>query len=808
MTRYIFFLRYALNGLRRGGQRIIIAILAVAFGVMSLIAMADMADAIGRTLSSNPRVSLGGDLRLLNPTEASFNELQNLQENGEINTYSYVQEVPFLVMRTNDNGRAHFVQSSIGIDANTYPVAGELVISRPLQSTPADLLQEIGDAIITRDLATRHSLTIGDTVRIAQNDGTSATIPLTIQGIVSDTPSHTGSRIYYNLDTSSLLLNENTTRLDYVVISTDNPQQVALTLDGQVQQLSTDATTPSDSAALFDFMLRGAGILGLIVGGIGIANTMQVLLARRRTEVGILKTLGYSQRAMIIIFVLEAGLIGIIGSGFGVLLSLVLSQGLVQLFANISTLLVIWKFNAMLILVSALTGIMTTIIFAFYAILRTSRIRPSIIFRRMVDNNLTWIDLFKTFGFYGILAVPFAGITSLFLGSVVEGIAIVLFAIAGFLVLSLTIGFIMWLILRLLPTWRFNLLRMARNNMRKRTMSMLFAMIALFVGLFTLGFALTVVQVGIDQFSSRSLSDDQAYNVLVYTDPANVSEITAQIDAEQISYRYTTSISVDGIPLQIRDNLWDVRIIEGAEFNLTDGLYISDSANFVIGDEVTLSNGEALTIIGRYTTNTIDEVIVRPTSDFIVSRQTANTLATDTISVTIYGIVPPATEAMLAQEIGTQFLDAMILTRSDVVAEFNNMFLNLLGFAIAMAGLALLAGIMLIANVVSLNMLERYFEIGVMKAIGYTQNQIMIIMAMEYSLIGIIASVMALLGVQCVIMFVVLTQEPAQGILFIRPITAIVMIVFGVILTMLTALITAWQPLRVRPSVVLNEGAI
>jgi predicted lysophospholipase L1 biosynthesis ABC-type transport system permease subunit len=43
----------------------------------------------------------------------------------------------------------------------------------------------------------------------------------------------------------------------------------------------------------FDLCQGRAGVLGLLVGGLGISNTLQVILARRKLEIAVLKTLGY-----------------------------------------------------------------------------------------------------------------------------------------------------------------------------------------------------------------------------------------------------------------------------------------------------------------------------------------------------------------------------------------------------------------------------------------------------------------------------------------------------------------------------------
>ena len=82
-----------------------------------------------------------------------------------------------------------------------------------------------------------------------------------------------------------------------------------------------------------------------------------------------------------------------------------------------------------------------------------------------------------------------------------QGISILLLALAGLIVLGLLFGGIMRVALRILPTFRFHLLRMARNNMRRRGYSLIFAMIALFIEVFTLGLSITVISVSMDEYA-------------------------------------------------------------------------------------------------------------------------------------------------------------------------------------------------------------------------------------------------------------------------------------------------------------------
>ena len=70
----------------------------------------------------------------------------------------------------------------------------------------------------------------------------------------------------------------------------------------------------------------------MLIGGVGIINTMQVLLARRRVEIAMLKTTGYQRRDLYLLFGLEAGLLGLIGGVIGALVGIVVAAGIRLLF--------------------------------------------------------------------------------------------------------------------------------------------------------------------------------------------------------------------------------------------------------------------------------------------------------------------------------------------------------------------------------------------------------------------------------------------------------------------------------------------
>lgn len=74
-------------------------------------------------------------------------------------------------------------------------------------------------------------------------------------------------------------------------------------------------------------VLIGIAAISLIVGGVGIMNTMYTSVLERTREIGIMKAIGATQRTVLTIFILEAGILGIIGGAIGITLGIALSKG-------------------------------------------------------------------------------------------------------------------------------------------------------------------------------------------------------------------------------------------------------------------------------------------------------------------------------------------------------------------------------------------------------------------------------------------------------------------------------------------------
>ncbi|MCD6371170.1 MAG: ABC transporter permease [Candidatus Aenigmarchaeota archaeon] len=86
-------------------------------------------------------------------------------------------------------------------------------------------------------------------------------------------------------------------------------------------------STVSQISFLLTVMLGGIASISLVVGMIGIANTMYTSVLERTREIGILKAIGATPRTIMLMFVLESGIIGLIGGVVGIVLGYGMGEG-------------------------------------------------------------------------------------------------------------------------------------------------------------------------------------------------------------------------------------------------------------------------------------------------------------------------------------------------------------------------------------------------------------------------------------------------------------------------------------------------
>ncbi|MEM2890445.1 MAG: FtsX-like permease family protein [Candidatus Hadarchaeum sp.] len=150
--------------------------------------------------------------------------------------------------------------------------------------------------------------------------------------------------------------------------------------------------TVSSVFSVIELFLAGIAGISLLVAGIGIMNIMIVSVLERTREIGILKSLGMKDRTVLIIFLGEAALIGLMGAVIGITLGWGLAN-VVSRFSftmmggaagggqtagtRLSNGLSITPVLTPSVLVGALAfGVATSVLFGLYPARRASKLNP------------------------------------------------------------------------------------------------------------------------------------------------------------------------------------------------------------------------------------------------------------------------------------------------------------------------------------------------------------------------------------------------------------------------------------------------
>jgi putative ABC transport system permease protein len=141
--------------------------------------------------------------------------------------------------------------------------------------------------------------------------------------------------------------------------------------DFVLRDLAATQRAQSRSALLMTLMLTGAAAVSLLVGGIGIMNLMLVSVSERRQEIGLRMAVGARRREIGLQFLIEAGLLALLGSGAGVGLALALA---VALGAGPA----IWTLGTgMAIFLAVTAATLITLISALYPARKAARLDPA-----------------------------------------------------------------------------------------------------------------------------------------------------------------------------------------------------------------------------------------------------------------------------------------------------------------------------------------------------------------------------------------------------------------------------------------------
>jgi putative ABC transport system permease protein len=451
---------YPTRSLIRGGQRTILAIFCIAVGVMAVVALQLVGLSINNALTGNVVEANGGDLRMTSTvlalTTKDINTFQQLKQSGQITDYATSTGIG----STYTTASGNVVSVDMRSVSKNYPLVGQPDFTKPSHNLRVQDLVTGDNVAISSVAASDLNAHVGDKFTLKttpSNAGEpSLVVPVTIAAIYQSNGAYQGSLVIISADYLASIPGPNGTLLPahydsvYMSVPSGNIAHVKQTLSSDFpnatltssQDLLNQRKQQVDQLRLF---LQIVGLLALFIGGVGIINTMQVLLRRRRTEIAMLKTAGYQQGTLYSLFGVEAGILGLLGGIVGTLLGLGASYLVSGIVGNATQISLPISLDAGTLISGLLIGFFTALIFGLLPIVQASQIRPLAVLRESDENTtsswvITGLLVVLLSVLFVILATTIIGnvVTSIF---VVYGGTLLLFSLAaGFSLLVLVIS--------------------------------------------------------------------------------------------------------------------------------------------------------------------------------------------------------------------------------------------------------------------------------------------------------------------------------------------------------------------------------
>jgi putative ABC transport system permease protein len=208
---------------------------------------------------------------------------------------------------------------------------------RPVAELAAFLTQP-GALLLSSDLATRHELTVGDTIDLViAGQARAATIVGLLEPADSLSRRAINGILLADLATAQELTNRVgiLDRIDLILPQDDTAavDRIEAMLPAGVRVVPVEARTGTieEMTAAFRTNLTALSLLALVVGIFLIYNTMVFSVVQRRALFGTLRCLGVTRREVFLMVVGEALVVGVLGAGLGLALGVVMGQGAVRM---------------------------------------------------------------------------------------------------------------------------------------------------------------------------------------------------------------------------------------------------------------------------------------------------------------------------------------------------------------------------------------------------------------------------------------------------------------------------------------------
>ncbi|MEX2221004.1 MAG: FtsX-like permease family protein [Candidatus Rokuibacteriota bacterium] len=420
----------------------------ITLGVSALVGVGSFADSLERTVARSAKSLMGGDVEIRSTQPLPEDTAALVPELGTGSAGVATTRVRELVaMAQAGPAQSHLVE--VKAVEPGYPFYGALVTepARPLPSLIGG-----GRALVHEALLARFNLRVGDRVHLGDAE-------LTISGVILQEPDRAIG--VFSLGPRVLIASEDLDRTGLVRLGSRVRHRTLFRLpegrDAQafrdrlaealpaVQRVTTYAQAQRGLRRFWDQLTMYLGLTGLValmVGGIGVAVSVNAFVRQKLPSIAILKALGAGWRPLLAAYLLQTALLGLGGSVLGALLGSAVQPLLAPTLTRLLPIELTLSFSLRAVLGGLAMGLGVTLLYALWPLLQIRHVSPALILRAEVEPRLRgrrpWATALPIAGGLAALALWQAGswkIGGLFAGGLAA--ALVLLALGARLIIML-----------------------------------------------------------------------------------------------------------------------------------------------------------------------------------------------------------------------------------------------------------------------------------------------------------------------------------------------------------------------------------
>jgi lipoprotein-releasing system permease protein len=382
----VLSLRIATRFLRRSPGQTLLLIAGIAVGIGVQIFLGSLitslqASLVDETIGSSSQVTVSADKEgaAVDYTPAMRTALE---DEPQITTVVPVRSLSAIYQRGTESAPLNLTGGEIDQLNTIYKLDDVMVAGKAELGSSSSA--ESGDILVGKEFAAQFGLEPGDDLPIVLADGKRAA--MTVTGVFDLGVAATNERsafvggdfAAYALKFAADQYTAIQTQVDKPFASTDvatslsNDQAFVGLKVTDWQAENADLLSALRSQSLSSYMIQ---VFVLIAVALGIASTLAISAAQKTRQIGILKAMGLADRKSGLIFLWQAGIIGVLGSLAGVAAGLLLILVFWLAGRNSESLFPITP-QVTFVVISFFVGVMVALLSSLIPSRRTSRVDP------------------------------------------------------------------------------------------------------------------------------------------------------------------------------------------------------------------------------------------------------------------------------------------------------------------------------------------------------------------------------------------------------------------------------------------------